>query len=77
MNIELRWYVRPGWDGPVKILQYRVMRDVTVWQQASADHLFIPYDGDGYWATATHESRMSVWRFDKPEWATHVAWYNK
>ena len=31
MNTELRWYVRPGWDGPVKILQYRVIRDVTVW----------------------------------------------
>lgn len=22
--MELRWYVRPGWDGPEKVLQYRV-----------------------------------------------------
>jgi hypothetical protein len=22
--MELRWYVRPSWDGPVKVLQYRV-----------------------------------------------------
>ena len=28
---ELRWLVRQGWDGPEKVLQYRVMRDVTVW----------------------------------------------
>lgn len=20
---ELRWYVRPGWDGPERVLQYR------------------------------------------------------
>lgn len=28
---ELRWFVRPGWDGPEQILQYRVKQDVTVW----------------------------------------------
>ena len=22
-KFELRWYVRPGWDGPEKVLQYR------------------------------------------------------
>jgi hypothetical protein len=22
--MELRWYWRPGWDGPEKVLQYRV-----------------------------------------------------
>jgi hypothetical protein len=27
--IELRWYVRPGWDGPEKVLQYRQKQDVT------------------------------------------------
>ena len=61
----------------IKVPNYCDLMPAVEWQQASADHLFIPYDGDGYWATATHESRMSVWRFDKPEWATHVAWYNK
>ncbi len=39
---------------------------------------FIPYDGSGYYATATHESRNSVWdRISPPSWATHVMWYNK
>ena len=27
--IELRWYVRPGWDGPEKVLQYRQKQEVT------------------------------------------------
>ncbi len=26
---EMRWLVRPGWDGPEKILQYRQKQDVT------------------------------------------------
>lgn len=33
-------------------------------------------DGDGYWATETKKSDESVWIVDKPEWATHVIWYN-
>lgn len=39
--------------------------------------MFIPDDGSGYWATATQMSRLSVWRHEKPDWATHVAWFNK
>ena len=39
--------------------------------------VFLPYDGSGNWATATHESNWSVWTIEKPEWATHVMWYNK
>lgn len=27
--IEVRWFVRPGWDGPEKVLQYRQQQDVT------------------------------------------------
>jgi len=27
--IELRWYVRPGWDGPEKVLQYRQQHETT------------------------------------------------
>jgi hypothetical protein len=26
---ELRWLVRPGWDGPEKVLQYRTQKEVT------------------------------------------------
>lgn len=27
--IEMRWLLRPGWDGPEKILQYRQQLEVT------------------------------------------------
>jgi hypothetical protein len=27
---ELRWLVRPGWDGPERVLQYRQKYDPTV-----------------------------------------------
>lgn len=34
-------------------------------------------DGIGYWATETHEdTKLDCWS-PKPDWATHVAWYNK
>jgi hypothetical protein len=39
--------------------------------------VFTPDDGSGYWATSTEMSKLSVWSFDKPVWATHVMWYNK
>ncbi len=29
--IELRWIVRPGWDGPEKVLQCRTKYDATIW----------------------------------------------
>ncbi len=39
---------------------------------------FIPDDGIGYYMFGKNmESNMSVFRHDQPEWATHVAWYNK
>ena len=34
-------------------------------------------DGDAYWATRTHVSRLDAWSFPKPEAATHVAIYHK
>jgi len=27
---ELRWHIRPGWDGPEKVLQFRAKQDVAV-----------------------------------------------
>lgn len=36
----------------------------------------IPDDGHGYWATDKQVSKVSCWA-EKPEWATHVCWYNK
>lgn len=29
--IQLRWYVRGGWDGPEKVLQYRVFQNTTAY----------------------------------------------
>ena len=28
--MEMRWLVRPGWDGPERVLQYRQKIDVTI-----------------------------------------------
>ena len=41
------------------------------------DHMFIPSDGCGYWATNKGYSyeHAGLWG-RKPEWATHVIWYN-
>ena len=33
-------------------------------------------DGHGNWATDKMVSEVSCWN-EKPEWATHVCWYNK
>ena len=33
-------------------------------------------DGSGYWATETKISEFSCWN-SRPEWATHVCWFNK
>lgn len=39
---------------------------------------FISDDGSGYYATELEHSDISVWSdAPVPEWATHVAWYNK
>lgn len=45
---------------------------------------FIDYDGTGYYATETEESNVLAKpsyvcdpNTTHPEWATHVAWYNK
>lgn len=42
------------------------------------DGFFIPYDGDGYWSTEEGMTEASVWNGGrKPEWATHVVWFNR
>ena len=33
-------------------------------------------DGSGFWATATHRSDLSTYA-PRPEWATHVLWFNR
>jgi hypothetical protein len=41
-----------------------------------ASGLLTGFDGNGYWATATHKSDISSMA-DQPEWATHVLWLNR
>lgn len=53
--------------------------------ESCEDGSFIDYDGDGHLATADKCSNITVlpsmledgsnWK--KPDWATHVVWYNK
>lgn len=35
-----------------------------------------PWDGSGYWATATEMSGLDVFG-PRPDWATHVMWFSK
>lgn len=47
------------------------------WSNCVRVGAFIPDDGDGYWCkNGIYESNVSCWK-PKPEWATHVAWYNR
>uniref|UniRef100_A0AAU8GH09 Uncharacterized protein n=2 Tax=unclassified Seunavirus TaxID=2494210 RepID=A0AAU8GH09_9CAUD len=47
------------------------------WECSVRCGAFIPDDGIGYWCRDDkHESCVSCWT-PKPEWATHVAWYNR
>ena len=42
--------------------------------------MFTSYDGSGYWATESKmDSSTNVFNNaePKPEWATHVVWFNK
>lgn len=45
----------------------------------SARHgLLSPDDGDGYYATDRWMDRdAQLWSCKRPEWATHVVWFNK
>ncbi len=53
---ELRWIVRPGWDGPERVLQYRTMKEHVVYS-GSPD----PDKGQ-----QRRESQWTDWR-DVPE----------
>lgn len=35
------------------------------------------YDGSGYWSTDSEMSGLEVFNSKRPEWATHVVWFNK
>jgi hypothetical protein len=45
--MEIRYLVRPGWDGPEKVLQYRTLEEVT-------DYTSVNPNTSDYW-------KKSVW----------------
>lgn len=47
------------------------------WKQTRECNAIAPYDGVGYWATSSHYSCDCDCFGPKPEWATHVVWFNK
>ena len=47
------------------------------WTEAVLHGAFVPYDGTGHWATALYMDRKTDAFKPAPEWATHVAWFNK
>ena len=51
--------------------------DLEQWKTLTESCAIMPHDGSGYWATETQESNWPVFTMDRPEWATHVVWYNK
>lgn len=57
--------------------RYGVLMDVVEFRDCVRCGAFIPDDGIGFWATATLESNQGVWSTKRPEWATHVMWYNR
>lgn len=58
--------------------EYADIIKVKEFLQCKDSGYFIPWDGDGYYGTGSGESNISVWsNVPVPEWATHVAWYNK
>lgn len=57
---------------------YGKLFPIDEWLNAVATGAFIPYDGDGYWATIDGMDKASdVWGSNKPDWATHVMWFNR
>lgn len=59
---------------------YGDLMPLDCWLASRDCEAFIPYDGDGYWATTDGMDRdSSVWNSNcpPPEWATHVAWFNR
>lgn len=48
------------------------------WSACRGSQAIIPDDGSGYWATSSHYSwDFPVFSTPKPDWATHVVWFNK
>ena len=53
-KFEMRWYVRPGWDGPEKVLQYR-------YQFKQTDYSAIDSQTNFVWAQTKGYVKQRVW----------------
>jgi hypothetical protein len=60
-----------------RIPDYADVYTVEEFEQHVNSGAITDYDGSGYWATEKEDCGLSVWSTVKPEWATHVTWYNK
>lgn len=61
------------WEPVPQCGDHMSAEDFMSYQQCGA---ICPGDGLGYWATATHMSGVRAF-VDKPDWATHVVWFNR
>jgi len=61
--------------------EYADFMEVSQWDELVAAGCFEPSDGCGTLAKMEGnrkvESNLSCWTTPRPDWATHVAWYNK
>lgn len=63
-----------------EIPDYGDLMTLEDWDACVACGGFIPYDGSGCWATNNKMDQSSnVWSKTalRPEWATHVVWFNR
>lgn len=61
-----------------KIPDYAEIMTAEEWEKAVEAGAYIPYDGSGYWAIKDKGMDTNTYCFGpKPDWATHVAWFNK
>lgn len=66
----------------VKIPDYADVIPIQEWLMGVNMGCFNDDDGDGFWATQTHQLKddhFNIWQdiANHPDWATHVAWYGK
>lgn len=57
------------------IPDYADVFDLEEWDSVRACGGIIPNDGCGFWCKGGQESTVDCFA-TRPDWATHVAWYN-
>lgn len=57
--------------------EYVDLFSIKEWNNYIKSGAIAPDDGVGYWATEVYMNREAYAFDQRPEWATHVAWFNK